>query len=81
MANSVSGIHAAGLRRVEVSNKTWSIVCSFAVARDGLSSILWVRCDHWIVLNKDAFCPRLGDLDEANFDGKLILRRRRSSAH
>ena len=32
---------------------------------------LWVRCDDWIVLNLDAFCARLGDLDEANFDGKL----------
>ena len=73
VANSVSGIHAAGLGRVEVSNKTWSIVCSFAVARDGLFSVLWVRCDHWIVWNLDAFCPRLGDLDEAHFDGKLSI--------
>ena len=45
--------------------------CSFAVTRDGLFSTLWVRCDDWIVLNLDAFCARLGDLDEANFDGKL----------
>ena len=48
----------------------WSMFCSSAVTRDVLFSILWVWCDHLIVLNLDTFPPRLGDLDGADFDGE-----------